>query len=79
MIAEHHQGNGGLYFLVKLLDEWDQMWYNSIHVYLYLEVINYSFSPIFWVPLNQFSASTLQKDFFHSFGGDILVANNTLR
>jgi hypothetical protein len=49
-------------FWLKLLGyEWDRMWYNSMHVYLYLEVINYSFSPIFWAPSNQFSASILQK------------------
>ena len=36
------------------------MWYNSIQVYFYLEVINYSFSPIFWAPSNQFLASPLQ-------------------
>jgi len=44
--------------------EWNRMWYNSIHVYLYLEVINYSYSPIFWAPSNQLSASTLQKGIF---------------
>jgi hypothetical protein len=35
------------------------MWYNSIHVYLYLEVINYSFSPIFWAPSHQFSSKRI--------------------
>ena len=53
-----------IFWLLLLDDEWHQMWYNSILLYLYLEVINYSFSPIFLAPSNQFSASILQKIFF---------------
>ena len=30
-----------------------------MHVYLYLEVINYSFSPIFWAPSHQFSSKRI--------------------
>jgi hypothetical protein len=48
-----------------------------MHVYLYLEVIYHSFSPIFWAPSNQFSATTPQKGIFRSFGADIMVAHNT--
>ena len=77
MMAEPHQGNGCLYFLViyDIDDEWDRMWYNSIQVYLYLEVINSSF---FWAPSNQCLASNLKKGYFCSFGADILVAHNAL-
>jgi hypothetical protein len=59
-------------FWFKLLGcEWVRMWYNCIHVYLYLEVINYSFSPIFWAPANQFSHSTLQKQTSFVLSGSI--------
>ena len=72
-------------FWLKLLGyEWDRMWHNSIHVYLYLEVMNYSFSPIFWAPSNQFSAGAPPPPkknpyIFRSFRVDIFVAHNTLR
>ena len=57
---------------LKLLGcECDRMWYNSIHAYLYLEVINYSFSPIFWAPSNQFLPSTLQKQTSFVLSGSI--------
>jgi hypothetical protein len=65
-------------FWLKLLGyEWDRMWYNSIHVYLYLEVINYSFSLIFWAPSNQFSHSTLQKHTSFVLSGSISLLHIT--
>ena len=80
-MAESHQSKVYLYiWLWPIDDECDQMWYNSVHVYLYMEGINYSLSPIFWASSNQFWLTPSTKTFYLFLGSiSWLHNNNTLR